>query len=316
MSGFLLIDDGTDRPRWLEARTGGVSATDAARIMTGGAQTWASLRKEKASGKGFGGNAYTRHGNEREAIIAEFARDQFGLIPSKALIAHAGNLADLATPDALARPTVDGLGILEMGGLIPGVRYTTDEFGEYKTTVHDWPTWADVPKRYFWQVVWQFYVTGARRCRFVFEAHEGFVPLHMEPRVFTIERSDVAEDIDVAVQRVGEWRDAGNEDVELPEALLPLDALLSAHAKAKEEADASNARVDALGSQVRALLEAHGAEVRFEGSDANVTWTGKPGTRTGFDKKAFEAKYPAAARRFTTSTPTQPRLTITARSNA
>lgn len=313
---FLLIDDGTDRERWLAARAGEgrVSATDAARIMTGGAGTWASLRKEKATGdSGFGGNQYTRHGNDREAVIAAFGEQRFGLVPSTALLGRSGcadDALDLATPDALAMPTVDGVPLF--GDLEPGVEYAVAEFGEYKTTVHDWPTWADVPARYHWQVVWQFLVTGALRCRFIFEAHEGFVPIHMEPRVFTIERADVEADIESLQAAVASWRGADVEDV--PEALVPLDALLSARTRAREEAEAADARAKAAEADIRALLVAHGQVVKFEGTDANVSWTGKPVVSQRFDSKAFAAKYPAAARRFTKPSESQPRLSITARS--
>lgn len=51
MSGFVIINDGADRASGLAARSLGVSATDAARIMVGGAGTWASLRKEKETGR-------------------------------------------------------------------------------------------------------------------------------------------------------------------------------------------------------------------------------------------------------------------------
>lgn len=316
---FHLIDDGTDRQRWLQARAASptiVSATDAARIMTGGAGTWASLRKEKETGQGFGGNAYTRHGNEREATIAAYARDTFGLIPSTALIArHDGTTGseDYATPDALSQPHVTGFGIPELGGMQTGTEYHAAEFGEFKTTVRDWPNWEDVPRKYHWQVVWQFHVTGADRCRFVFEAHENFVPLHMEPRVFTIERADVLDEIDEAVAEVAVWRAAETEP--LPEGLVPLDGLMSQHARAKEIADAASARAADLAERIRALSaeQADGRKFTFEGSDANLTLSA-PGTRAAFDGKAFAARYPAAARRFTKTTETQPRLTITARS--
>lgn len=315
---FTLVNDGTDRASWLAARSASpdsVSATDAARIMTGSAQGWASLRKEKASTKSWRGNAATQHGKDREPVIAAFGLDRFGLQPSAALLGRWGREHDLATPDALAQPQVTGLGIPELSGLMRGVEYHVAAFGEYKTTVKDWPTWADVPKRYYWQVVWQFLVTGADRCYFIFEAHENGVPIHMEPRVFEIDRADVAEDIDRAIARVDEWR-AGGDDAEVPEALLPLDGLLSSHVLAKEAADAAAERVDAIAADIREVVAAHqavtGEAVRFEGSDANLT-LGTAGTRAAFDKKAFEARYPAAVRRFTTTTPTQPRLNITGR---
>jgi len=320
---FTLLDDGRDRKTWLAARAGEhdgvtkVSATDAARIVTGTAQGWASLRKEKAGiGRSFGGNAATRYGREREPVIAAFARQRFGLVPSTALIARVDAPADLATPDGLSQPFVAGLlDIPELHGLMPGVAYRVEEFGEYKTTVKDWPTWADVPKRYHWQVVWQFLVTGADRCRFVFEPHELGVPLHFEPRVFTIERAEVLDDLQTVQDRVAEWR-SGENAVEVPDALVPLDELLAAHARAAEAADVMTAQVKAIESEIRAIAAAHqkttGDAVRFEGTAASVTLS-KPGTKRGFDKAAFEARYPATAARFTTQSPVTPRLTITGR---
>lgn len=313
---FTLVDDGTDRAAWLAARTGGVSATDAARIMTGSAQGWASLRREKQTGSSWGGNAATRHGRDREPVIAAYGLERFGLQPSTALIGRWGHEGDLATPDALSQPQVTGLGIPELSGLMRGVEYHVAAFGEYKTTVKDWATRDDIPARYYWQIVWQFLVTGADRCYFIFEAHENGVPVHMEPRVFTFDRVEVLEDIDRAVERVAEWRAAGDEDAPLPEALLPLDGMLSAYQAAKEDAEAAQARADERLAAIRELVAAHQAEtgepVRFEGSDANLTLSAA-GTRSSFDQKGFAARYPAAARRFTITTPTQPRLSVTGR---
>lgn len=312
---IVLIDDGTDRERWLQARAeaGRVSATDAARIMTGGAGTWASLRKEKAQGSTFRGNVYTRHGNDREAAIAAYAQAEFGLQPSTALVAAADSLVDVATPDALSAPVIDGVGVLELSGLQHGLQYTVDEFGEYKTTVHDWPTKEDVPRRYYWQIVHQFRVTGALRCRFVFEHHENFVPLHMEPRVFTYERDEVEQDIAASIERIGQWRAAN--DAEVPEGLLSLDALLSQRERAKEESAAAEKRATEAEAQIRELLTMHGQPVEFEGTDANLSYTGKPRESQRFNAAAFKAKYPNAAARFTTTvTEKQPRLGITTRS--
>ena len=302
MTGYFVVNDGTDRESWLADRNRGASATDVARIMTGGAGTWASLRDEKQGGKSFRGNAYTQHGREREAAIAAYAADVYGLAPSTALLGRwaDGDVdlpfpLDLATPDALGAGTQTGR-----------------EFGEFKTTVHDWPTWADVPARYFWQVVWQFHVTGADLCRFVFEPHEGFVPLYAEPRTFTIERDQVADEIAQAVETVTAWRLADLAPV--PDDLAELDALLQLREVAKEAADAAAARLAAHDDAIRALLEATGREVKFEGTGSNVTWTGRPGKTTRFDQAAFKARYPAAAARFTKTTETRLRLTITARS--
>ncbi|UGS26364.1 YqaJ viral recombinase family protein [Microbacterium resistens] len=307
--GFHVINDGTDRASWLADRLLGVSATDAARIMTGGAGTWATLRKEKESGRGFGGNDYTRHGREREAAIAAWAQHEFGLIPSTALVGRADgeHLAgydddrpfsfDLATPDALDVDPDDG---------------RCHQIGEFKTTVKDWPTWGDVPRRYFWQVVWQLHVTGADRCRFVFEAHEDFVPLHMVPRVFTVERADVLDDIEEAKAQVAAWRAFDGEAV--PEGLEALDALLSRREAAKEAAAAAADRVAAVEAEMRTLLVDYGKPVKFAGTGSNVTWTGMPVKTDRFDSAAFKKADPDTYARFIKTTESQPRLTITARS--
>ncbi|KAA9133731.1 YqaJ viral recombinase family protein [Microbacterium caowuchunii] len=306
---FRMIDDGSDRERWLDRRTGGVSATDAARIMTGGATGWASLRAEKATGRSFGGNMATRHGREREEVIAAFAEHEFGLIPSTALLAHGELTTDLATPDALSLPYAQPFNIPEEDGLALGVEYEVEEFGEYKTTVKDWPTRNDIPARYFWQIVWQFHVTGARRCRFVFEPHVDFVPIYMQPRVFTFERHEVEDEIEKAIARVGEWRSADLE--ELPEEFLELDDLVTAHTRAKESAEAAQAVVDELAERIRPLLKEFGRP--FEGSEA-VASLGAEGTRTSFNRKAFEARFPHVAKKFITETTAKGRLSITARS--
>ncbi len=307
MSAFILINDGTDRASWLEDRRGGISATDAARIMTGGGRI---VRREKVEGESFSGNAATDHGREREPVLAAFAERQFGLRPSAALLERADSPGDLATPDALGDLVVDGLSIVETEPLVGG-RYRTEAFGEFKTTIHDWPTWDDVPKRYMWQVVWQFLVTGASVCHFVFEAHEGFRALHMEPRVFTIYRDDVAEQIEQAQARVAEWRDVADGIV--PEGLEPLDGMLLRLEAAQEEADEAAAAVALIQDEIRALIEARGLPVvGYEGPGATVTWTGERRKSRRFDAKAFAAKYPATHRRFMAeTTEARPRLTIT-----
>lgn len=309
MSAFVLIDDGTNRGAWLESRRSGVSATDAARIMTGGGRV---VRREKLDGvESFHGNAATRHGKDREPVIAAFAEREFGLRSSTALLERADAPGDLATPDALGDLVVDGLNVIDPEPLL-GVRYRTSAFGEFKTTVHDWPSWSAVPKRYHWQVAWQFLVTGAAWCHFVFEAHEGFRPLHMEPRHFTIARDDVAEQIERVEARVAEWRAVG--DGEVPEGLEPLDGLLLRRQAAEEAADEAAAALAAVDAEIRSLIEGRGIPVEgYEGPGATVTWTGVPRTSRRFNQAAFKAADPKRFEEFMTeTTEARPRLTITA----
>ena len=231
------------------------------------------------------------------------ARRRVGLGPT-AFAASAERPEDLATPDAIAPPTPN----FTEGGL----EYVTHTIGEIKTTLHDWQAWEDVPRQYFWQVLWQMHVTGARKCIFAFEPHENFIPLYMEPRVFEVYASDHADETRELIESVDRWRAAADEPV--PESLAELDRLLTDRAQFKEAADVAAAHVSDLDDQIRELIDAHGEPVKFEGTAANVTYSGKPVKSTRFDSKAFQARYPSAAKRFTKTTESRPRLTITARS--
>lgn len=312
---FAIINDGTDRDSWLAARAtpGRVTATDVAKIMTGGPGTWATLHQEKESGKStFRGNRYTEHGKRREPVIAAFAQHAFGLTPSTALIGRVedGTITSAAaTPDALSKLSVpDGFEFTRDGEQC----FEVEAFGEYKTTKEDWRTWSDVPLAYRWQVAWQFYVTGANTCYFAFEPHIDFVPKYMEPRYFIVERAALKHEIEVAIETVEEWR---TTDVErIPESLLPLDALLTERTIAKREEAEAKARAAEAEAEIRALLVDNGKPFKQEFTDASVSWSGKTSTSTRFNQSAFKEADPETYKRFSEKHETQPRLTITARS--
>jgi len=281
---FTVVDDGTNRPRWLAGRQGGVTATDISRLARGGAGTWAAVRAEKEGrGRDFK-NAAMQHGIDREKVIAEYARASFGLVPSSALLAAIDEPRYLATPDGLSET----------------------ETGEYKTTIHDWPTLLDAPARYLDQMLWQMRVTGRRKARLVFEPHDNGVPLYPFPRhfEFAYDESRVTE-----LEAVAQEFLAGGE---ADENAAALDVLLSARVEAKETADAATAQVSLIDEQIRELLG--GKPTKFEGSLANLTLSA-PTTRSAFDSTAFKAAQPDVYQQFVKSSPVTPRLTITTRSN-
>lgn len=283
---FIVVHDGADRASWMDARRGGVTATDVARLASGGAGTWAAIRAEKAGRARDFDNAAMQHGREREPFILRYAASQFGLTPCGQLLGALDRPEYLATPDALG----------------------SDEVGEVKTTVTDWATLGDAPRRYIDQVLWQMRITGRRRGRLIFEPHENGVPLHLFPRDFIIEWD---------AERVAELEAFADEflagDAEPDEDAAALDSLLTEYVELAEIADAAKKSADAI----KARIEEHlgGAPRRFEGSLANLT-RAKDGFAKRFDADALKSADPDTYTRFVKSSPVKGRLTISVRKAA
>lgn len=162
-----IVADGTNRMEWLRARTRGITATDVAKLSTPrsiDAAAW-----EKLHGSTFTGNAYTRHGTEREPVIAEWVLREHGIAPSQALYHAEFDRRHLATPDGLRE---------REGGAL--------ELAEIKTTNKEW---RSIPRNYLRQIWWQQYVLGAERTLMVWERHENFVPVG-DPEVKWIDRDE------------------------------------------------------------------------------------------------------------------------------
>jgi hypothetical protein len=157
----------TDRVAWLRARSAGVTATDVAKLSSTASLQAVAL--DKLIGTGFGGNAYTDHGNAREPEIARWVRANHRIEPSSALFHAHGEKSHLATPDGVS--VVDGTLVL----------------AEIKTTSS---AWRSIPRSYLRQIWWQQYVLGAERTLLVWEQHLDFVPVHLEPQSRWIERDE------------------------------------------------------------------------------------------------------------------------------
>jgi hypothetical protein len=162
-----IVTDGSNRIEWMRARARGITASDVAKLATPrsiDAAAW-----EKLHGSSFGGNAYTRHGNDREPQIAAWVLREHGIDPSQALFHAESDLRHLATPD--------GLVLRQQGSL---------ELAEIKTTNK---VWRSVPRNYLRQIWWQQYVLGAERTLLVWERHENFVPVG-DPECRWIDRDE------------------------------------------------------------------------------------------------------------------------------
>ncbi len=162
-----IVASSTDRVAWLKARSGGVTATDVARLSSERAVQ--IVAQEKLHGSTFAGNAYTDHGLAREPEIARWVRAEHGIYPSLDLYHAEANVLHLATPDGIRARN---------GGI---------ELAEIKTTTKEW---RSIPRSYLRQVWWQQYVLGAERTLVVWEQHLDFVPIGPAPCVRWVERDD------------------------------------------------------------------------------------------------------------------------------
>ena len=162
-----IVANSHDRISWLRARSRGVTATDVARLSSPRALNGVAL--EKLSGTGFGGNAFTDHGRNREPEIARWVLATHGITPSSDLYHAHDQPLHLATPD----------GVRANG--------STVILCEIKTTSH---AWRSIPRSYLRQVWWQQYVLGAERTLVVWEQHADFVPVHDQPQSRWVERDD------------------------------------------------------------------------------------------------------------------------------
>jgi hypothetical protein len=157
------VVDQRDREGWAAARTRAIGASEAAKF--------AKLDSVPLYVRGklhnpFMGNMATSHGNQREEhILAQYHVPQNTLMFRSAL-----NPRFVATPDGIT-VGADGTIILT----------------QVKTTDHPFKT---IPLGYRRQIWWEQYVIGADRTLFVWEEHEDFHPVSMEPESCWIDRDE------------------------------------------------------------------------------------------------------------------------------
>ena len=205
-----------DRPKWLAARARGVTATEVAKLAKAGRQSayWRGLVKEKLSGveqPDISGSMYIRHGQVREAHIAAWGEQRFGIAPNHWLFHAVDNDRFLATPDGIGVDFGDELVLEE------------DKTSKYDLTPED-PESHYSATDYADQKQWQMSVTGGRRVLFAWEQHDNDwsgwpdrspAPLHAEPKYRWIDRDEdrIAFLVEVATQFL-EDLDAGLDGTE------------------------------------------------------------------------------------------------------
>jgi hypothetical protein len=160
-----IVASSEDRDAWLTARNTGVTASNAAKLVS--EQSLDSIIKSKFY-DGFTGNAATDWGLEREPFLLDWA----GFPQNKFLISSEEEPRFMATPDGIR---LDAEGNIELC--------------QVKTTGKPMPK---IPAHYYRQIQWEMFVMGAVRCYFVVEVHEDFVPVSLEPQLEIFERDEEA----------------------------------------------------------------------------------------------------------------------------
>jgi predicted phage-related endonuclease len=166
----FIANKALSKDRWLDARRGGVTATQVAKAASGPSgfeQAVMEYREEFQETD----NPYMKFGRDWEGPISMHLKDRFGIMPNEWLISSSVSDHYLATPDGLS------LG--------------HEQISEVKTTGKDWAT---IPVQYRRQVQWQLFVTGAGSCVFAWMLREErggvFMPAWFDPKVEIIQRDE------------------------------------------------------------------------------------------------------------------------------
>ena len=154
-----------------------------------------------------------------------------------------------------------------------------------------------IPGKYYDQVQWQLYVTGAHRCVFAWEPHDDFFPQPVEWCLIERDADRVRELCQVRDEFLSEqWR----EQDERPGVSRILSRLhevrLMKRPLDEEEQELLDELRECLGDE----------DTAFEDAGFKVSWT-LPKPRKTWQKKAFEEAHPDLAAEFTTEVPAKKR---------
>jgi len=181
-----FIAQSRNRDEWLEARKGGVTATEVAKAATPAG--YIEALDQRMFPTEIIANDVMVFGSESEAELMRYAHREHGILASDWLIASEAGGQYLATPDGIS---VDHSTIAECktGGTIP----------------------KSVPRAHRDQCQWQLFVSGAERCLYVFQQRVPddagwFYFGLLEPITFWIDRDDtrIGQLIEVADRLIGE----------------------------------------------------------------------------------------------------------------
>jgi hypothetical protein len=159
-----IVAHSDDRDAWLTARNTGITASNAGQLAT--ENSIDSILKSKFY-TDFVGNPATDWGIEREPILLEWAKFN----QNKYLFKSDDNPRFMATPD--------GIKMSEGSDSIVLCQVKTSSKPLTK-----------IPPNYYRQMQWEMFVMGAHKNLLVWEQHENFVPIGLEPVTLWIDRDE------------------------------------------------------------------------------------------------------------------------------
>lgn len=269
---LVIVEDGAEEADWLEARAAGVTASEVHDIAQGSRKTWRSILDKKLNGDTWGGNEYTRRGQEREPFIIEQAARLDGvvtLVGRHALFAHPEQILHRATPDGL------------------GIHAQLGDFGaEVKWLLEDIDR---IPRDHFDQMQWGMYVLGLSWWLYAWEV-DGRDGIQHE----WVPRDD--RRIEQLVRQADsfiEWRAAGAPEIDdipddVDDALADYERGLALEADGKRLKTAARPILDAFAAKLGA---APGDPLRKTGSRASLFVEPKPDVMV-LDEDAWAAAEP------------------------
>jgi hypothetical protein len=308
-----------DRPAWLAERAQGVTATEVRDAQIGGAPKRDEIADRKrhqreliSAGKideaaqvgAVQDNKWMAWGRKREPVIADWVRTRYGIAWEHRVFHHTDDSRLLASPD--------GIGLVD-GRLV---------LAEIKTAgVRKMPgTKAFEHAGYALQMQWQMFVTGAQRCLYVLEEHDGDWQdrggqfEEPEPISFGGDVDPEAVWVDRDEHVIAELKKTALAVLDLvehpPVDPTPFVEPLSDFFLLKDQFESAKASFERAQDTVRALLPA-GGSVQVPGLARVTVSLPRPGER--FSARDFEKVHPDLYREFLRPTkPGKPRLTVTA----
>lgn len=285
MKGTLFpVADSTDREAWLEIRRTGVTATDVAKIGSGGAGAFRSVLRDKRGELADFRNRFMEHGSEREAAIAAWVELKFTIAPSSTLFAHRDNPRYLATPDGVSKDFA-----------------FSGELAEIKTTKNEW----DGPSAFYTrQMQWQMFVTGADYTYFVWEQHDdNWQPMDLEPHYVGVRRDQAM--IDDLREKADELLRFMDDEEPMPDPAI--DDLITRRLEAKADLDQQQKLLDSIDERIRAYIGDR-PSMKVLGSAGNLTYSTSTSQR--FASTEFKKAHPDVYSQFVKESQST-RLTIT-----